>query len=180
MQRFFSAVETFSGKPLVNKNNKLNTYAHLVAESLDTSYFICLDRNPVFLAQSLLEASRYINGDEHIPYGVNFSKDKHAGPEIRIDPVAQVCNQVRRYREISFKQEQLIGKGRFYIVPYEDFCADPAKWVCRISEEILGKALDIKDLRKELQPFSLSNHVRIEQDSFAKIKNAFESKLDAK
>ncbi len=40
MAQFFGAVEKFSEKPLLNKNNSLNTYASLVAEVLPNAYFI--------------------------------------------------------------------------------------------------------------------------------------------
>lgn len=169
MQRFFSAVEQFSGKALVNKNNALNTYANLVAGALDTAYFICLDRDPAYLAQSQLIASNFIHGDERIPYGVHFDTiNEHMGEQI-LDPIEQVCNQVLHHKEMLLKQQELIGSKRFVIVPYEDFCADPAKWVCKISDEIMKQPLDVEVLRKSLGKFTISNNVKIDQDTFDKI-----------
>lgn len=174
MQRFFAAVEMFSGKPLVNKNNKLNTYANQVAKVLDTAYFICLERNPVYLAQSQLIASRFIHSDERISYGVNFDTNKPSSDQEVIDPIEQVCNQVLRHKDVMMQQESLIGKGRFIIVPYEDFCADPAKWVCKISKDILGITLDIEAIRKTLKPFKVSNTIKLNQEIFSEIESIFE------
>ena len=156
---------------MVNKNNKLNTYAHQVAKVLDKAYFICLDRNPVYLAQSQLIASKIIHGDETISYGVKFNSNKKS---LEVDPVEHVCNQVLKYKEVMLQQESLIGKEHFIIVPYEDFCADPAKWVYKISNEILGRAMNIEVLRKTLQPFQISSKRKLDQEIFSKIENAFD------
>lgn len=170
MQRFFAAVERHSGKPLVNKNNALNTYAHHVADILDTAYFICLDRDPLYLAQSQLIASKFVYGDEHTPYGVDFGSgaDRAMGEET--DPVKQVCQQVLRHREVMLRQQESIGKDRFIIVPYEEFCADPARWVNKISSDILQQPLELEALRKSLGVFKVSNTVKIDQKRFNSIR----------
>lgn len=174
MRRFFAAVEKFSGKPLVNKNNKLNTYANLVAAVLNKAYFICLDRDPVYLAQSQLIASRFIHGDESIPYGVKFDIDQNSLEKESFDPVDQVCNQVLRHKEVMRQQESLIGKDRFIVVPYEDFCAEPAKWVSEISNRVLGRDIDTEALKKNLKPFQISNRRKLEPDIFSRIESNFE------
>jgi len=173
MRNFFGAVEQNTGKPLVNKNNKLNTYANMIAEILDTAYFICLDRDPVFLAQSQLIASRFIHGDENTPYGPRFEAIKKNQNAPNVDAVEQVCKQVIIHRETMYKQLNLIGEKRFIIVPYEDFCADPAKWVCKISDEILKHRLDPEMIRKDLQPLKVSKNIKINEVTFKKIENTF-------
>lgn len=169
MQQFFGAVEEFSNKPLVNKNNALNTYANLVAEILDNAYFICLDRDFLYLAQSQYIASKFVHGDEKVPYGVHFDYKNNHQNETEVDPIEQVCNQVRNHKEIMLQQESRIGKDRFVIVPYEDFCADPAKWVSKISEEILKQPLDAELLAKRLPPFQISNKIKLDREVFEKI-----------
>lgn len=173
MRHFFYAVEQFSGIPLVNKNNALNTYANHIAQALDTAYFICLDRNPVYLAQSQLIASKFIHGDEKIPYGVHFNVAEEDKDKQQLDPVTQVCNQVIQHREMMLKQQEQIGNKHFIIVPYEDFCEDPAKWVCKISDEILKQPKDLDLLRKTLPPFQISNKVRLDKEVFKRIENCF-------
>ena len=70
MVRFFNAFEAWSGLPLVAKNNNLNASASLVAEVLPDCYFLCLTREPVFLARALLRARRDIHGREDLGYGL--------------------------------------------------------------------------------------------------------------
>ncbi len=173
MQRFFGAVEQFFGKPILSKNNKLNTYANQVAKVLDKAYFICLDRNPVYLAQSLLIASRFIHGDERISYGIKFNSTSKSSGIDDIDPVEQVCKQVLWHKEVMLQQESLIGKERFMIVNYEDFCADPAKVVNRISRQVLGDTLNEELIQKSLKPFKVSNRRKLDKETFLKIENTF-------
>ena len=174
MRSFFAAVEKFSGKPLVNKNNKLNTYAKLVSDVLDNAYFICIDRDPVYLAQSQLIASRFIHGDGGIPYGVKFDTKQNSSENDSFDPVEQVCKQVLRHKEVMLQQEGLIGKDRFITVPYEDFCAEPVKWVSEISSKILGQDIDAEALGKNLKPFQVSNRRKLDPEIFSKIESHFE------
>lgn len=173
MQRFFGAMEQHFGKPSINKNNSLNTYADLIAKVLDKSYFICLDRDPVYLAQSLLIASRFIHGDENIPYGIIGSSGATQNAVGEPDPVKQVCEQVLWHKKVMMQQEELIGKERFIIVNYEDFCADPSKWVSKISWMALGEKLEVEDIRKSLKPFKISNKRKLDEETFSKIEDTF-------
>ncbi|WP_149277691.1 sulfotransferase [Pareuzebyella sediminis] len=173
MQQFFGAVENYSGLPLVNKNNRLNTFANLVAETMDTAYFICLDRDPVYLAQSELIASRFIHGNEKVPYGVRFDEKNEPTKDQHVDPIQQVCDQVLRHKKMMREQERLIGKERFIIVPYEEFCAKPAEWVSEISNRILGQKLGTEELEKILPAFKRSNTRKIENKELNEIKKKF-------
>ena len=70
MRQFFAAATEFFGRPVINKNNNLNISAHLVAETIDDAYFICLTRSAQELAESLYRARCDIHGDPSLPYGV--------------------------------------------------------------------------------------------------------------
>ncbi len=174
MVSFFAAVEKYSNKPLLNKNNKLNTYAHLVSNAMDTAYFICLDRDPVYLAQSLLIARRFIHDDDSVPYGVKFNFPKKVRKGDGIDPIKHVSNSVIRHKEMMVKQQNLIGEKRFIIIPYEDFCREPAKWVNIISEKVLGASLDVQKLKEELKPYPVSNKIKLDITEFNQINKNLE------
>ncbi len=169
--RFFGAFESYSKKPLVAKNNNLNTYAHLIGEILDTAYFICLDRDPVYLAQSHLIARRLIHGDESIAYGIRSAENEKA--EGDIDPLEDICRQVLFNRQRIKQQQEKLGQDRFIIICYEDFCADPAKWVAEISARILGKPIDAIQLGEILKPFPSANKRKVNEATFLKIKETF-------
>ncbi len=167
MVRFFGAFNDYSSQPLVCKNNSLNTYAHLVAEILDNSYFVCLDRNPVSLAQSHFNARKFIHGDESVGYGIGTPEDFGA---IGVDPVEDICAQVMFHKRIIAKQQELIGSDRFIIVPYEEFCIDPAGWTQKIADRILKISLDKKTLEKDLPPFKVSNSQKVDDKTYEDIK----------
>jgi len=165
MTSFFGAYETWSGRPVVAKNNSLNAVAHLVAETLPGSYFICLDRDPVFLAQSLLQARTFIYGDLGTPYGLAPESTEPS------DPVEGVIAQVRFHRELAELQRQRIGADRFWTVDYEAFCADPNDLVARVAGDLLG---DVQPSVR-LEPFAASRRVRIDAATFARFERALGS-----
>lgn len=150
--RFFGALEAWTRQPLVAKNNSLNLQAKAVATVLPTARFLCLDRDPLFLAQSLLTARLTIHGDEHAAYGL---APEPAGEE---GPFDSVCRQVRFLREGAEAQRDAVGADRFWIVRYEDFCANPAQWITRIGLELLGLAE--ADIRLPSRDFRLSARTR--------------------
>ena len=173
--RFFGAFENFSKKPLVAKNNNLNTYAHLVGEILDTAYFICLDRDPVYLAQSHLIARRLIHGDESIAYGIRHTENDET--EGDIDPLEDICRQVLFNKQRIKQQQETLGQDRFIIIGYEDFCENPAKWVVEISARILGKPIDTRQLSENLTPFPPANVRKVDKATFLTIKEIFDRLL---
>jgi hypothetical protein len=135
MIRFFGAYEAWAQRPLVTKNNALNAHAALIGTYLPTARFLCLERDPVYLAQSLLIARRHIHGDESITYGLD------SGDRVNGDPVADVCRQVRFHQGLARQQADLLGPDRFEILSYERFCSDPTGVVRRVAGW-LGQEVD--------------------------------------
>lgn len=162
MVQFFNAVEHHSKQPLLNKNNSLNSFAHLVAETLPNSYFICLDRDPIFLAQSHLVARRFINADEQKSYGIEFETLTSQTE----DAISNICKQVFNHKQMIKHQQDVVGSDRFHIVDYEEFCKNPAKIVVKIAKECLGL-----DLEVTIEPFKVANKINISEDEFSKIKS---------
>lgn len=162
MLRFFGAIEQEFGMPTVNKNNSLYTYAHMVADILPNSHFICLDRDPFFLAQSQYFARKFIHGDVRVPYGIR--EDIPIDP----DPIADICQQVLLYKDKIMKQQELIGSDRFQIVAYEDFCARPDYWLDKVGIEMLG--FDQKTVSASAQTSALQPSTRIRVDDKVRTK----------
>jgi hypothetical protein len=169
MRRFFGAYESYRGQSVLQKHNSLSTYAHLVGEILDTAYFVCLDRDPVAHAHSLLRARRFIHGDLHRPYGVG-------GPETRdhaLDPVMSVCRQVWFHQINLTQQVARLGAKRFIVVPYESFCAQPAQWVHTLGQHILSEAPPLAELQRALPPYHASTPDPRQEYLTVRIKHAF-------
>ena len=169
MVQFFGAMEAYSGKPLVAKNNSLNTYADLVAQEMEQAYFICLDRDPLYLAQSHIIARRFIQGNENIHYGIGKPEDFGFEGE---DYIEDLCRQILFYKKCMKEQQRLIGRDRFYIVKYEDFCQNPVKWVHIIAKNILGITLSKEQLKQDMPTFIPSMQQRLDDLTFNRIKTA--------
>lgn len=136
MRRFFGTFEARSGRPVLCKNNNLLAFAHLVAEVLPTARFLCLTRDPVYLAQSLLKARRDIHGSDGVSYGI-------AGPGGAADgdPVADVWRQVAWFEGLTAAQQARIGAERFQAVSYEALCDAPGAVIRALAQSAFGMGL---------------------------------------
>ena len=166
INEFFGAWQQQEGPFTLAKVNRLNTCAHLLAQASEAFVFICLTRDPVNLAQSLLVARRDITGDMSVPYGVNHRSSGEASTD---DVVSDVCDQVRFHDRRQKEQQDLIGTDRYWTVSYEDFCSDPKALVERVCREVLGEAVAIP----EIDAFSVSDRVKVDPEEYAQIKREF-------
>ncbi|MEE9312662.1 MAG: sulfotransferase, partial [Planctomycetota bacterium] len=170
LRQFFGASEELFQRPLINKNNNLNLTAHLVAECMDNVYFICLNRNPFQLAQSLYRARTDIHGTTKVPYGLSPESSKSILLE---EAVQSVCEQVLFFEKANQRQEERLGKSQFWNVNYEDFCRDPSALLDRVANEILGDPT--ATLGQVPKSFAISNQQRVESSVVAGIEQAFAS-----
>ena len=127
LSEFFGALMDFVDRPIVNKINRLNTCANLVVDELENVSFVCLHRDPLFLAQSLYLARTEILGDVNSPYGTEHD-NRHLD-----DPIEDVCQQVLFHEQCARKQRQILGEDRFSIVSYDSFCEAPEAFAMAIA-----------------------------------------------
>lgn len=160
MRRFFGRLERAAGQPVVAKNNGLLGSAHLVAEALPTARFLCLRRDPLYLAQSLLKARQDIHGTSEISYGIEGRQSEAAA-----DPVEDVWRQVRFYEGLAETQQARLGPERFVTVGYEDLCENPTEVVQRIARDVFG----FRDPVAGLPPLRPSKARRLESGVFERL-----------
>lgn len=170
IKEFFGAYEQATGKPLVAKNNNLNVFAHLVADLLPQASFICVQRHPLFLAQSLLLSRRMIHGSDDISYGMD-SPDNQA--QHRNDPIDGVCRQIKWLREREDEQQKRIGAERFWKIDYELFCQDPGALVTKVATKLLNTTPPISAIER-ISPYEASQSVRLKRCEFEQLKKAVE------
>jgi len=163
MQRFFGAMEQLFAKPILVKNNNLNACAELIAEVFDRAFFICMVRDPLFLAQSQLQARLDIHGCDDVPYGLAAAREPAADA---VDVIEDVCRQVLYHDQLARHQQKRIGAERFWIVQYEEFCRNPTKLVEAVAARVLGQQ---HPPSTQLPPFTASNAVRIDPERFRQI-----------
>jgi len=166
LPRFFGALEALYGKPLVNKVNRLNTCAHLVAPLLPQAQFVFLQRDPLMLAQSLYIARQQIVGDMGRAYG---TQHPDAAPE---DPVEDVCRQVRFHERALERECAQLAPARRLVLSYEDFCRDPAALVARLragAPDLLPRAG-----APVLAPFTISERHQLAPDLLERMRRRLE------
>lgn len=164
MTRFFGAFQEAYPGSFLNKNNNLNVQARVVGEILENAYFICMTREPLYLAQSLYLARLDIHGDSSIAYGIH-----DPNREATQDVIEDVCRQAMFHHRKIYEQESLLGAERFWIISYERFCSHPVELVKRAAKEILGIALQDENLSETLPPFRVSNKPKLAPEVFEKM-----------
>lgn len=169
MKDFLTRFSLSEKLPVICKNNNANAFADTIDAHLDNCHFICLRREPVYLAQSLLRAREEINGNIEQSYGVVDTDD--SAPTS--DPVVQVAKQVRYLDRLAEEQQARIGKDRFWIVAYEDFCRDPGALVERVRTDVLGQPPRSGEEAVHIPPFESTNR-QSDVDLLTRIKQALQ------
>lgn len=154
--RFFAALGEAERKPVVTKNNNLNAFADAIASAVPGALILCLRRSPEFLAQSLLQARRDINGSVARGYGV---QDVESGGAAG-DPIPSVCAQVAFLNRMAETMRARIGAERFWIVDYEEFCRSPGTLVAAVAEKLTVPMPDAAGIA----PIPVKNFVRDEAE----------------
>lgn len=157
MRRFFGAFQAQFPGPLVIKNNNLNVCAGLIGQILPTARFVCLSRDHEDLTHSLLVARNTIHGDQRVPYGLGPAGFEH------LHPLESIRTQISFLEQQSQRQQDTLGPGRFWHLPYEDFCIRPAHWV-RTFAKRLGILLP-HDACRDLESFKRRRHLSINSPS---------------
>jgi hypothetical protein len=168
MQRFFDAWFSSFPQPLVNKNNRNSACVPLLAEALPNAFFIAIQREPAFVVQSILQAREYIQGSKAIGWGLGSTPV--ARNTDRSDYVAEACEQVFYVDQKLQHDLDQSARGRSISITYEDFCRAPGATVQHVARVCLGIEADVNQLQHELEPFEMTNQVRLADEEFDLIK----------
>lgn len=173
MVQFFNAWTQITSKPLLNKNNRNLACTTLLAELLPKAHFIAVRRNPVYVAQSLLEARKWVQGNRNIGWGLN-SIDSSTSSQA-MDDVEAVCRQVTANEKLLERQREAIGSVRWTDVSYETFCEAPqlvVRQVCSMHPSIGVRSAQRID---GLQPFASTNQDRLGKEEISRIQRTLAS-----
>ena len=163
MRQLFAALANYFKAPIINKVNRLNTCAHLVANELTNVQFLCLQRAPLFLAQSLYIARGQILGNMNMAYGAQHPDS------VTEDPIEDVCRQVLFYEDHAKKQQQLLGSESFPLISYEEFCENPAALANFLATK--QPLLNPRRNREQMpRSFQISNQRKLSEDVFERMR----------
>ena len=133
MRRFFGAWMTAFPGPLVNKNNRNSLCMSELATILPSAFFVVVERDPIYVAQSLYSARIRIHGDASIGWGLGA---EHRPDRRDDDGVSSVCDQVIQMTERTRLEIASVPPGRLIRIRYEDFCAAPRKEADRVASAV--------------------------------------------
>lgn len=169
MRSFFGAWAAAFEAPFLNKNNRNTAAMRLLAAELPTTRFILTRRDPLFVAQSLVEARETVQGDRAIGWGLAAG-----GPAVD-DELADVADQVQRIEALIKDQLCGVEPARVLEVGYGELCDDPRGVVGRVADW-----LDLVPQRLEdLEPFTSNDRPQLKPAEFdhlrAEIRRRFPS-----
>lgn len=177
MQRFFQTWTATHKKPFLNKNNRNAECANMLAESLPSSYFIAVRRDPVCVARSLIKAREVVQGDKTVGWGLQC-QEEHSN-EDPLGYVHDVCDQVQKNDQSLTDQLSKIDPQRVIEVTYESFCNDPDECIRQIADRIPGLALRPEARQFGPDEFQQSTSQRLTESEENIIQNRFPDKITA-
>ena len=161
MEQFFRVWCAKFGKPFLNKNNRNAGCLKLLAQTLPQASFLVVRRNPMFVAQSLIEARQQVQGDKSLSWGLHsHSSDATSDPLSYVD---DVCDQVLEIEAELEEQLKHISSDRIIECSYEDFCETPDSILRWITTQIPGVKLREELIESELRPFAVSSTVTLSE-----------------
>ena len=176
LKRFVAAWTHATGKPLISKNNRNTVAMERLARHLPDAKFVVVTRDPFFIAQSLLRARTWVQGDARRPWGLQATGvacDRAESGEL--DPVVDaVCKQVSEILACIEAQLKEIDSDRWAVYDYQSLCEDPAGFVRQVASRWQVGLRPDRDL-SELQPLNASNKVAVEKKVADRIRDCLAS-----
>ncbi len=159
MRAFVATWYATFGRPLLNKNNRNSLCIQSIAEALPEAIFVVVGRDPLYVAQSLIESRAEVQGDKRFGWGLLARDAPATNPGSYIDAV---CDQVVEFQRLIAHQANAVEARRVVQVDYEAFCKDPSSVVqavqtaARIEGSTTCAALPLKH----------TNRVRLPEEEF--------------
>lgn len=166
-----AALESVFDKPWAMKGIILELNLAFLSSLLDKALFLFLRRDPVFNAQSLLQARTKFFGTIDEWYSV---KPREYDILKNLTPIEQVAGQVHfinRHIEVELRQ---IDPVRHLTIDYEAFCADPAAIFEQLAGKLAGQGYRADWHYVGPAQFETTNQRRISKADFQKLQAACE------
>ena len=177
MQQFFAAWTTAFDKPFLNKNNRNAACVDTLARHLPSAYFIVVQRQPLFVVQSLIKARRQVQGNAKTGWGLHsHSTTDDSDPLAYVD---DVCRQVQAINNEIDRQLEDISASRVVRITYEEFCQNPAPVIARVAHSIPGVVLNAAMPLDTLPPFRASTALTLSPLEQARVRQCLEAEVSS-
>ncbi len=152
MHDVVGGLSTLMRGPFLNKNVNHSVWMLFLARAFPGATFIEVQRSPVESARSMLKARRDEGGDTHLhewssvkPRG--WAKFSGENPEAQC--VAQALLVARQIEEDAAQLDPV----QRLAIPYDEFCAEPAKWLEHVRWRLLKAGIPLRERRDPPAPF---------------------------
>lgn len=167
-----AALEHAFRKPLAMKAMILNWHLPFLAQALEKVLFLHIKREPLYNAQSLLEARQKYYGDTHFWYSFK-------PPEFQLlkdlEPHQQVAGQVFFTNAAIERGLKHLPAAKWLAVSYEDFCAAPESTYRSIRQRMEAQGYNLPDFPGSLESFATTNQERLPAATLERIAAALEA-----
>ena len=171
MRDFVRAWNRAFGRPLLNKNNRNALLIEALADALPAAVFVVVERDPVYVAQSLLESRKTVQGDADAGWGL-LARD--ADPDDPEGAVEAVCAQVREFQAEINLQADRVDPTRVVRVRYDAFCRDPGATLAAVAAACPAAG----PVRGTPLPLRTTNQRRVSDADFAGIERRLGGRRD--
>ncbi len=148
MRREVAALSQLFKAPYLNKNVVNSMRIAPLSEAFPNAAFIRVQRDPLDAARSILRAREQARGDRSLWWSVE-------PPEIdtirRLEPCAQVVDQVYFVESRIEADRQSLGAERFHKLGYAELCDDPSAALDGVELFLRGRGLQLEE-RSSLLP----------------------------
>ena len=175
LHQFINAWSEVTGKPLISKNNRNSLAMKHLADHLPGARFVVIKRDPFFIAQSLLHAREWVQGDVSRPWGL-CSEEVTAddGPIDEMSIADAVCDQVTAIMDCIDSQLREVDPQRQCVFDYEQVCENPVGFVREVAERWDVGLRPGRNL-EELEPLRPSDEITVDQKIADRIRDRLQS-----
>ena len=158
--------------PFVNKCQPLSGHILALVEALPEVLFVRIKREPVFIAQSILNGTRELWNDD----SRWFSTKPRNYKEIQnVSNLERICEQVFYIEKDIDSDIEVIGKEKALTVSYEKLCKSPGEVLDNINEFYMKRTKHhALEMRNKIPPFfRCSNNIKVSTKEFKVIEDKF-------
>ncbi len=158
------------GAPFLAKNLWHSVRIPALDAILPAAVFVVLRRDPLLMAQSLLEARRRRLGEAP---GFWSIRPREIVPLEHLPPVEHTAHQLAAtYRAIDAARRRL-GEERFVDVDYEAFCAAPAAGIAALDAFLERRGWTLEERAPLETTFAASRELRLPPDEIERLETIF-------
>ncbi|CAN5355208.1 hypothetical protein BH24PSE2_BH24PSE2_03070 [soil metagenome] len=171
-----AAMESVFDRPLVLKNPVCSFHIEFLSRAVPGSLFVHCRREPVYAAQSILEARMRYHGDREAWFSLRPAAFKRLQ---RLPYPEQIAGQVFATREAVDRQFASLPAPRTRSLDYEALCAAPEQELDHLAAWMADRGCTLRRRRQALPAVASTNTVRLDRQEFEALQKACQARLAA-